>query len=110
MWTLWNPALELVRRRERYVRIPYASFADAPRRTLERVVRLTGMDDNGLQFLSGNVAVVEATHSVRGNRSRFGTGELTIAADEAWRSRPLSRRDRVVLGALTAPARLRYRT
>jgi hypothetical protein len=48
---------------------------------------------------------------VRGNRSRFETGTLRIAPDESWRTADalLSARERILVRALTAPARLRYR-
>ena len=104
-WDIWNPVLEWVCRRGRYLRLRYEDFVAEPEDSLRRVVALVGEDPAALPFTAAREARLVATHSVAGNRSRFRTGAVPIALDDEWRTAGASNR---LVAALTLPARRRY--
>jgi UDP-N-acetylglucosamine transferase subunit ALG13 len=59
------------------------------------------------EFVTATSAELGVNHTVAGNPMRFVTGRLELRPDQAWRSK-LSARDRRIVSALTAPARLCY--
>ena len=99
MWTVWNPVLEVLGRRSKYVRVAYSEFASRPHASLAAIAELAGLEDARFPFLDGRSASVRPTHSVRGNRSRFETGTVAIAPDELVAHRRPAIRARAKLDA-----------
>ena len=56
-----------------------------------------------LDHVQGDVVALGPSHGVSGNPSRFKTGDVTLRADDAWRT-SLSRRDAMLVSALGLPA------
>jgi hypothetical protein len=109
LWDLWNPVIEALSRRGRYLRIRYDDLVSAPEQVVRRVAELMDEEPAPLRFTSARTVELRATHSVEGNRNRFQTGPVRIALDEAWRTpHGLSTADRGLVAALTWPIRRRY--
>lgn len=63
----------------------YEDLTASPGRELERIAALTGVAPD-LGFLDGDGEIIlEPTHTVWGNKSRFDVGELQISQDLRWR-------------------------
>jgi hypothetical protein len=86
----------------------YEDMVDAPIEALQKVARLTGipLPDAQLPGADGRIEL-RPEHTLSGNPLRFGTGFLTIQADERWRHEMPARDRRTVL-ALTAPLLAAY--
>jgi hypothetical protein len=90
-------------------RMRYEDFVSQPRRAVE-----TALTELGLPYRPahldhiGDVHVtLSASHGIHGNPSRFGSGEVTLRADESWRDR-MSRPNRILVTAIGLPLLLRY--
>lgn len=105
LWDVWNPVIEAVWGRRRYVRLRYDDFAAAPGDALWRVARLVGVDHSSLPFTAPDKVELRPTHSVAGNRNRFETGAVEIQPDDEWRTMADARR---LVGTITWPLRDRY--
>jgi hypothetical protein len=99
-WTARNLVASVAARRRTTLR--YEDFAADPAAAL----RSLGVDPEGV--LDGRTVKVRQGHTLAGNPTRFGGSTITIREDEEWRT-ALSRRDRLVVDALTWPLRRRYR-
>jgi hypothetical protein len=109
VWNAWNAAIELSGRRGRYARLRYEDFVERPLEAVRRVAALAGETEPRLALTSPHTVVLEPTHTVAGNRSRFRTGEVPLRADREWRTAGrLSPADRRILSAVTWPLRARY--
>lgn len=86
------------------VTIRYEDLVANPEETTQRTLRELGLGAFGEQgrHLKGNIAMLPSSHGISGNPSRFTTGEVTLRADEQWRSK-LGGRDRAVVTALGLP-------
>lgn len=60
-----------------------------------------------LAHLGNGRVVLGTSHGLSGNPSRFTGGEITLRADEKWRT-SMSRRDRLIVTAIGLPLMLRY--
>jgi hypothetical protein len=108
-WTRNSLGAELVRRRlpdSRWHRIRYEDFADAPRQTVDSLVRFLG-ESAQTPFESEDRVLLHTNHIVAGNPSRFTTGEVTVRRDDEWRQ-AMPRRDQVVVEMATKPLMARY--
>jgi hypothetical protein len=85
------------------VTVRYEDLVADPRKTTEAALSALDLGRFWRQgaHLHGNVAMLPPSHGISGNPSRFTTGEVTLRADEQWRSE-LHRRDRAVSTALGA--------
>jgi hypothetical protein len=109
VWTVWNPLIELVWRRRRYLRLRYEDFVANPEDAVRRIAALVGEAADPLPFVARDTVTLAPTHSVAGNRNRFQTGKVRIRLDDEWRSASrLSARERRAVTALSWPARARY--
>ena len=88
------------------ISIRYEDFILDPPSVLSRIFSLAAQGP-ALDFIQGSEVWLEATHSVGGNPSRFGTGRITLKADNEWTTR-LPRFDKAVVTALTLPLLFRY--
>jgi hypothetical protein len=107
IWDFWNPLIELLWRRSRYLRLRYEDFASEPERAVRRILELVGERPDALPFVSPDEVLLAPTHSVHGNPNRFRSGPVEIALDDSWLRAPEFRGRRIVTW-LTAPLRLRY--
>ena len=105
LWDLWNPVIEAVSHRGRYLRIRYDDLVAAPEHAVRRIAELVDEEPGPLEFTAAGTVELRATHSVEGNRSRFRTGAVPIELDDEWRTAARSNR---TVAALTWPARRRY--
>ncbi|KRE58811.1 sulfotransferase [Phycicoccus sp. Soil748] len=110
LWTVWNlTALRLWRDGDQRVcRVRYEDLIADPVGQLGRVAAMVGADPADLPFLAPDRVQLAPTHSVAGNPNRHDTGEITLRADDQWRT-AMSRRDRAVVTLLTAPGLRRFR-
>lgn len=108
-WTARNLVADLATRRSPGPRatLRYEDFVADPRAALVAIGRLVGRAADVDAVLDGRTLRVTEGHTLAGNPTRFGESELTIRADDEWRT-GLSVRDRRVVGALTWPLRRRY--
>ena len=109
LWLVWNLTAEMIwaRRSGRYLRLRYEDFADRPRETLEKVVRLILDEVPPLPFVGDFEVNLTRSHSMAGNPSRFETGTVTIRRDDTWREQ-LPRSTRRLVTLLTWPLARRY--
>lgn len=108
-WSLWNPTIEAVWRRGRYLLLRYEDLVADPAGSVARVAALVGRPAQRLSIGPGGSVELLPTHSIAGNRSRFETGVVPIRLDDEWRTASrLNRRQRLALRALTYPVRQRY--
>lgn len=85
------------------VTVRYEDLVADPRTTTEAALCALGLGEywKAGEHLRENAVVLPASHGISGNPSRFTTGEVTLRADEQWRSN-LRKRDRLVSTALAA--------
>ena len=86
------------------VSVRYEDFVANPEATTSAALQTLGLGTFAAQgtHIQGDVAVLPSSHGISGNPSRFTTGEVTLRADEQWRSH-LRTRDRAVATALGLP-------
>lgn len=89
--------------------VRYESFVQEPERTLAAVARFADLelDDSAFDFVEPGMLRLRPAHTASGNPLRFASGQLEIRPDEAWRSQ-LSRRERLLVSALTYPQLAHY--
>jgi hypothetical protein len=109
LWNTWNVATEMVWRRspERYLRVRYEDFVDAPDRALSQILSFVGEPGVALPLLDGNTFEMGPIHALAGNPSRFKDGPIEIRRDDRWESEQ-PRSHRATVSALTWPLLLRY--
>ncbi len=109
-WVTDNLGFEALARRVPTLRLRYEDLLADPRASLESVLGLCEIDPAEVDFgfLDGRRATVSAPgHSVAGNPLRFGSRDLTLRLDDAWRTELTAGRRRLVTG-LTAPLLAAY--
>jgi len=109
VWDGRQIATEAVGRRdpERYLRLRYEDFIDAPQPVIDRIVSMTGGEDARLPLEKRSIAL-RPVHGIAGNPSRFLRGAVALRPDDEWRT-GMRRADKLVVTALTVPLLLRYR-
>ena len=95
----------------RVVRVRYEDFVRQPRASLEAALTGLGVPYGAPQLahIDRNQVVLNPSHGLSGNPSRFRHGPITLRADEAWRDR-MPARDRAIASAIGLPFLVRYRT
>ncbi len=108
-WTARNLVAGLAARRSPGPRrtLRYEDLAADPAGTLSDLHRFLGGSGDVGTALQGRTLTVTQGHTLAGNPTRTGGGELTISEDEEWRT-GLSPADRLVTSALTWPLRRRW--
>jgi hypothetical protein len=100
---------EALRRRlppSRWLRMRYEELAGEPRASIGRIVDFLG-EAGTPPFVDEHTVLLRPNHIVAGNPSRFTTGEVSVRADDAWRS-AMSRTDQRIVELATWPLMLRY--
>jgi hypothetical protein len=110
LWAIWNVTGELFERRSPtpYLRVRYEDFVDRAPATLETIVDFVGKRSRRLSFVSDDYTQLGTTHNLEGNPSRFDSGKIQLAVDDAWK-RELPPHHRRLVTALTWPLLRRYR-
>lgn len=108
-WDARNLVAPAAARRARTPRLTvrYEDLTEDPEGQLDRIAAFVGRAPDVGAVLDGRTLRVGEGHTVAGNPTRFGGGEVTIRPDEEWRI-GLSPRDRRLVTALTWPLRKRY--
>jgi hypothetical protein len=109
-WIWTNMAFELLSRRGvRTIVTRYEQVISDPGTQLRRIAKFMQepLGDGDLGFLNDGDVDLPPDHLVAGNRLRLQAGPLTLRTDEEWRT-GLSRRDRLMVSALTWPMRRKY--
>jgi Sulfotransferase family len=108
-WTTRNVVAGLAARRSPGPRMTlrYEDFTADPVAGLTAIGRFLGRDVDGTEVLDGRTLRGTEGHTLAGNPTRFGGGEVTIRPDDEWHT-GLSPRDRRTVSALTWPLRRRY--
>jgi hypothetical protein len=92
-----------------YLLVRYEDLVTQPDRQLRRILR--GVDvpvgAGPLPFLEQHAVNLEPTHTVDGNPMRFAEGRVPLKLDDEWR-RGMTRKDRMLVSALTSPLLARY--
>lgn len=103
LWTEYNAAIELYRRRRPGVlQVRYEDFVGAPEHALQQLC-----DALGVPGASSDSQDDTVMHSLSGNPMRFERGPLVVRPDTEWQRR-LPARGRRLVTALTAPLLRRY--
>lgn len=108
-WAYSNRLAERSRRHfPAHLTLRYEDFVAEPRRHLEALCGLAGLEAPDLGFLAGDQArLTHVNHMLSGNPMRFTDGTVTIRPDLAWRSR-MPAAAAAVVSALTVGLRRRY--
>lgn len=109
VWTATNLGAELLQRRSDVraaPRVHYEDFCLEPEQLLARIAEAVGMTAVEWPVNGDRVALPES-HVINGNPMRMQSGSITITPDSDWRQR-LSKIDRRITNAITAPLRQRY--
>jgi len=108
-WLAWNALTELTaaRYRDRRLFLRYEDFVADPRGRVESLLRLAGLRPHDGPFLDERTVRLAPNHTVSGNPSRFQSGEVRIAPDDAWRER-LTGRAWLTATTLALPLLARY--
>ena len=93
-------------RRLPYLRLRYEDLMADPLGSVEALCRFGGVTARH-PALGPDHVVLEPSHTVSGNPSRFAVGRVELRRDDAWRGAQ-PRVDRWVVDALTAPLARRY--
>jgi glycosyltransferase involved in cell wall biosynthesis len=110
-WLAIQSEAELLRRCGIPVaRVLYGDFVRRPRPVIEQALTRLGLPPSrsDLAHIGDGQVALGRSHGLSGNPSRFTEGEVRLHADEAWR-RHMSRRDQIVVTAITLPLLVRYR-
>ena len=109
-WVLWNTTAELLwaRHRKRYLRLRYEDLVRDPDGSLRRIAALVGEEAHDEPLVSEGFVDMKPVHAVAGNPDRLRAGRVELRPDEAW-VKELSRRDKLVVTAMSAPLLHRYR-
>jgi hypothetical protein len=110
LWLTWNTVAGMLwaRSPNRYMRLHYEDFADDPRQSVDRILRLVDEPRAHLPFTSRRTVQVEPTHNVAGNPSRFETGEIRVRTDDEWETR-MPRGHIALVSLLSWPLLKKYR-
>lgn len=108
-WLTWNALTELTAPgyRDRRLLLRYEDFVADPRGRIEALLRLAGLRTDDGPFLDERTVRLTANHTVSGNPSRFRSGDVRIAPDDAWRER-LPGRAWLIATAVSLPLLSRY--
>ncbi len=93
--------------RRRYLRLRYEDLAADPARHTRRVLEFAGVDGATPAPGAGGAFDLGVQHTLAGNPMRMNHGPTIVQPDLEWRT-ALSRRDHLVITALTWPGLLRY--
>jgi hypothetical protein len=87
LWIAWNEGSGLLGRRlsGRYLRIRYEDFTLNPQESIRRILALMHEEVRRLPFPSDHTVRLNPTHTMKGNPSRFITGDVEILPDERWK-------------------------
>ncbi|MEJ5915158.1 sulfotransferase [Pseudokineococcus sp. 1T1Z-3] len=113
LWALWNGLAALwwrPRAGAGVLRVRYEDLVLDPAGVLADAARLVGADPAAGPVLSTGddgaaTLVLPRSHTVAGNPDRHGSGAVVVRADDEWRTR-MGWRARLLVGVVTAPARL----
>jgi hypothetical protein len=108
-WLAWNLGTEVVTRTmpERSMLLRYEDFIRFPEDATARLVGLVDGSEPALPFSGPDEAIVDVSHTVSGNPSRFTRGIIRLSVDDEWIVRqPV--RDRILSTAIAAPLMIRY--
>lgn len=109
-WNVRNLTSELFMRTPpgKFIRLRYEDFIEKPQAAISTILSMLGEANLPLPFSdSHTVELNEANHSVFGNAVRFQNGPVTLRMDNRWRNQ-MSRKDKLIVSALTWPLRFRY--
>jgi hypothetical protein len=109
MWGARQIATEAVGHRapDRYLRLRYEDFVDAPEAVLARILALVGVG-TAPRFTDGRKLSLQRVHGISGNPSRFARGTVELKADDEWLVR-MKPADRWIVTMMTVPLLMRYR-
>jgi len=109
-WIARNLVAEVTRRRlrDRARLIRYEDFVAEPRAVFKSIVQLVGESPETLPFQDERTLLLDVSHTVMGNPSRFRTGPVEIRSDDEWQSE-LSRGGKAAVTLLTLPLLKAYR-
>lgn len=107
-WNISNVGTELFcRAPERYLRLRYEDFAERPRESVDRILRMVTDRPLPLPFVDDRTVMLGPTHSIKGNADRLQVGPVEIKLDDQWKTTMVPRERRLVT-ALTWPLLARY--
>jgi hypothetical protein len=110
-WNLRNSLAESLKySTPRYMRIRYEDLVDAPRRTLEKVIRMTMTGDVPLPDFGEDpphVDVPPTYHTVSGNPIRFAHETIAVRPDNEWHEK-LGTNAKIAVSAITLPLLVHY--
>lgn len=110
-WILWDPIAQRFWRSfsaDKRVTLRYEDFAERPEAALRPLLRMLGMDESGLSFVSEGRVDIRPSHTLAGNPDRFSwDGPVEIKTDVQW-ARRMRWKDQLVVTLMTWPWLRRY--
>jgi Sulfotransferase domain len=108
IWILSNEAAAAYGRRHpgTYVAVRYEDFVAHPLEKVNDIGRILGRSFSP-DPIEGDCMRLQPTHSAWGNPNRFAGSSVRLVRDDRWR-REMRRSDRLLVGTMTAPWRIRY--
>jgi hypothetical protein len=111
-WMLTNLAVDHIRRLRGGTVVRYEEFCMEPKRVLDELVDLAGLDPSGITPVDGEdsdrTVSLAGGHGIAGNPVRFGGTTITLREDTRWR-KDLSTAKRVAVKAALLPQLIQYR-
>jgi hypothetical protein len=107
LWSVWNNATRRIAKRSHALRMRYEDFVAAPRARTAELLAFAGVEAEA-PFIDERTIELTPSHTVAGNADRMRSGVVTVRADDEW-DRAMAKRDRMLVSALTALERRRYR-
>jgi hypothetical protein len=107
-WTAHNALVELLgASASSYCRVRYEDFVVNPGAAVSKILAHHDWIDEESATAAARQVVLEPSHTVAGNPTRFKNGPLDIKLDDEWRL-AMGRSDRLSVAAATWPLLSRY--
>jgi sulfotransferase family protein len=107
LWNVWNITARQLWQEDpdHYLRVDYEEFVLRPQECIDGILRFAGHHSDAARiFKDGRTVALGVNHTVAGNPDRLQRGDVRLRLDDEW-TRKMSRSDRLMVTALTAPVR-----
>jgi hypothetical protein len=108
-WSVLNLSSEVFNTRfpGKYLQVKYEEFIKFPKKTIEKIIRMVGVNSKDLSFINNHSIIVQKNHTNWGNPIRTTSGRIDLALDEEWKS-GLILTNRAIVSSITLPLLLHY--
>ncbi len=106
-WTAAQLGAEILKYKQRYLRIRYEDFIREPLKTTSRVLDLLGEEGAALDHIREDSITLEINHTISGNPMRMKKDAISLRLDSEWFS-AMRRIDKFIVTLLTLPLLVKY--